>query len=166
MDWILNLIPSQNPHLGVDCDALHDRVVQVEYQQNRVATKRTASDHGSGRQSARRRPILSELAGNVSDAHPEAAANERSDEVRTRLSWEADSGKFQQTVAHLSLRDIEPRIPRAQNIKETARSPHGPEEQREHKLVDVPVRHSWETEKTKSPPDTIPFSEDQRGGQS
>jgi crotonobetainyl-CoA:carnitine CoA-transferase CaiB-like acyl-CoA transferase len=159
-------------HLGVDCDAINDRVTQLEIQQrSRVAAKRFVDDFCKQPSSDHKRPAtdlcgvggrptLVELTRSVSDAKRQLAAKELREELErksddhTRLGWEVDSEKFEQTVAHLyTARDVSPRMPTAQNAEETSKRRFGSpssEKQVGYAQANVPLSHSRDTEKITS----------------
>lgn len=89
-------------HLGMDCDALHDRVAQVEFQQAKgTAAKRHAEDSGSERQRLRKASAENPRQFFVESQHSEGKLSE---EMGTELHWENDSEEFRKKTAHLKLR--------------------------------------------------------------
>ncbi|PKX88928.1 uncharacterized protein P174DRAFT_446046 [Aspergillus novofumigatus IBT 16806] len=93
-------------HLGVDTDALHDRITQLEFQQKKgTVAKRPAEDAGSVRKMIRDLVTGALQPGSFSRAEP--LLDDDSEGKHTKLEWEVDSEKFKRETAHLRLRDTE-----------------------------------------------------------
>ncbi|PIG89102.1 hypothetical protein AARAC_008783 [Aspergillus arachidicola] len=94
--------------IGIDCDALHDRVIQFHAQKN-ASSKRDASDLSSTNDwAAKIHHPLPVRVRPASESQPEADVREPS--ALSRVCWEVDSEKFKQSldpelgVARISLR--------------------------------------------------------------
>lgn len=93
-------------HLGVDTDALHDRIMQLEFQQKKgTVAKRPAEDAGSVRKMIRELVTGALQPGSFTRAQP--LLDDDSEGKYTKLEWEVDSEKFKRETAHLRLRDTE-----------------------------------------------------------
>ncbi|GIK07544.1 hypothetical protein Aspvir_003210 [Aspergillus viridinutans] len=103
-------------HLGVDTDALHDRITQLEFQQKKgTVAKRPAEDVGSVRKMIRDLVTGALQPGSFTRADP---LDDDSEGNQTKLEWEVDSEKFRRETAHLRLRDTEA-SPRPASAKES-----------------------------------------------
>jgi hypothetical protein len=103
-------------HLGVDTDALHDRITQLEFQQKKgTVAKRPAEDAGSVRKMIRDL-VTGALQPGSFRADPVLDGD--SEGKHTKLEWEVDSDKFKRETAHLRLRDTEA-SPRAAGAKDS-----------------------------------------------
>jgi len=99
--WILG------SHLSIDFDALHDRVVQLEFQQRKgMAAKRLME----GENSSERRQLRKMLVKRAEPFYPEwrLSDDRESEQKHTLLKWEANSENFREKTAHLKLRDMPP----------------------------------------------------------
>jgi hypothetical protein len=106
-------------HLGVDTDALHDRITQLEFQQKKgTVVKRPAEDAGSVRKMIRDLVTGALQPGSFTR---EPLLDDDSEGKHTKLEWEVDSEKFKRETAHLRLRDTEV-SPRAASAKDSRQS--------------------------------------------
>ncbi|KAF7586044.1 hypothetical protein BBP40_009642 [Aspergillus hancockii] len=127
--------------LGIDCDALHDRVAQAQFHQERtIVTQESASDMSRGRRKVGKERIpIADLIRTVSNAQREAVSHEHS-EPHTELGWEADSEKFQ-LQAGPRLRDNE-----NHGQKEHSNESHSSRGQLEHMQEAVTSYHTVDTD--------------------
>ena len=83
--------------IGIDCDALHDRVIQVQFHsQKNVSSKRDASDMSTSKRAAKTHCPLSDRVRPVSGAQQDTDVREPS--VVSRIYSEVDSEKFKQSL--------------------------------------------------------------------
>ncbi|KAB8262989.1 hypothetical protein BDV32DRAFT_156898 [Aspergillus pseudonomiae] len=87
--------------IGIDCDALHDRVIQVQFHsQKNVSSKRDASDMSTSKRAAKTHCPLSDRVRPVSGAQQDTDVREPS--VVSRIYSEVDSEKFKHPSLRLS----------------------------------------------------------------
>ncbi|KAL1882428.1 hypothetical protein Plec18167_002844 [Paecilomyces lecythidis] len=90
-------------HLGVDCDTLHDRITQLEFQEKKgMSSKRAAEE------SSEMRVVKKLLAEGKAPSYREQLPDEDNlGPPSMILGWEVDSEKFHEQTRHLRLRNIE-----------------------------------------------------------
>jgi hypothetical protein len=88
-------------HLGLDCNALHDRVQQLEFNRQRKS-KRAADKSDDGRkQLVKRMPAKTDV------DRPQARYDDSESSIdrQTQLNWEVDSSEFRRKTGDARIRD-------------------------------------------------------------